>query len=157
MNTPDSQSSDLNRRDFLRGGSVATLLSVLGGVELIRPPSAKAIDVDKLAGPKVPCGVIGLGPQGRELVNTLTLQKEAEVVAVCDKYPASLKRGANAAPKAKAVDDYRKILDDKEVKAVFIATPTHQHREVALAALEAGKHVYCEAPLANTIDDARTI
>src|SRR5947207_3819209 len=83
--------------------------------------------------------------------------KTAQLVAVCDTYPASLKRGTNAAPNAKGVDDYRRILDDKEVQAVVIATPTHQHREIVLAALQAGKHVYCEAPLAHTIEDARAI
>src|SRR5678809_1612923 len=53
--------------------------------------------------------------------------------------------------------DYRKVLDSKDVQAVFIATPSHHHKEIALAALQAGKHVYCEAPLANSIEDARAI
>ena len=157
MKTPVAPAAEVNRRDFLRGGSVATLMTMLGGVELIPARSARAADVEKLAGPKVPCAVIGLGAWGREMVNTLGLQKEGQVAAVCDKYPASLKRGATAAPNAKAVDDYRKILDDKEIKAVLIATPSHQHREIVLAALDAGKHVYCEAPLAHTIEDARAI
>ena len=54
-------------------------------------------------------------------------------------------------------EDYKTILDNKDIKAVVIATPTHQHKDIALAALKAGKHVYCEAPLANTIEDAREI
>ena len=53
--------------------------------------------------------------------------------------------------------DYRKVLESKAVQAVLVATPSHQHKEIVLAALQAGKHVYCEAPLANTIEDAREI
>ena len=49
------------------------------------------------------------------------------------------------------------MLDSKSVQAVLVATPSHQHREIVLAALQAGKHVYCEAPLANSLEDARVI
>jgi predicted dehydrogenase len=150
--------TDFNRRDFLKGGSLATMMTLLGGVELtMQPRAAKGVDADKLHGPPVKCGVIGLGAWGREIVGTLALLPEAQVAAVCDKYPASLRRIASAAPNAKPIDDYRRVLDDKEIQAVIVATPTPQHREIVLAALEAGKHVYCEAPLAHTVEDARAI
>jgi predicted dehydrogenase len=55
------------------------------------------------------------------------------------------------------VKEYRQILDDKNIHAVIVATPTHQHKDIVLQALQAGKHVYCEAPLAHTVEDARTI
>lgn len=152
---------DVTRRDFLKGGSVATLLSMLGGVELTAqtpPPAAgPELAADQLIGPPINCAVIGLGFWGRDLVSTLTRLPRAKVVAVCDNYPAFLRRTATATPGAAAVEDYRKILDDKSIEAVVIATPSHQHREIAVAALQAGKHVYCEAPLATTIDDARAI
>ena len=150
-----NETAELNRRDFI--SSFATLMTMLGGVELITRTSAQAADLETLVPFQVKCGVIGLGNWGREIIATLTRLKTAQLAAVCDIYPASLKRGTNAAPNAKGVDDYRRILDDKEVQAVVIATPTHQHREIVLAALQAGKHVYCEAPLANTIEDAKTI
>src|SRR6266542_3088867 len=153
MNT--NQAAELNRRDFI--GSFATLMTMLGGVELVTRTSVRAADLETLVPFQVKCAVIGLGNWGREIIATLSRLKTAQLVAVCDTYPASVKRAANSAPAAKGVDDYRKILDDKEVRAVIIATPTHQHREIALAALQAGKHVYCEAPLAHTIADAKTI
>src|SRR5690606_28595234 len=53
--------------------------------------------------------------------------------------------------------DFRRVLDDATIPAVIVATPTHLHREVAVAALQAGKHVYCEMPLAHTVQDARAI
>jgi predicted dehydrogenase len=149
--------SALNRREFLRGSSLAGVMGLLGGVQLIAPKDARAVDVDSLVSFTVKVGVIGLGMRGREIVASLAQQKEAIVAAVCDSYPAYLRRGAKAAPDAKSVGDYRAVLDDKDIKAVVIATPTHQHKDIALAALQAGKHVYCEAPLANTVDDARAI
>src|SRR6266542_4175109 len=152
-----NETAELNRRDFLRGSSFATLMTMLGGVELITRAPVEAADVETLVPFQVKCAVIGLGNWGREIIATLARVKTSQLVAVCDTYPASLKRGANAAPNAKGVEDYRRILDDKEVQAVIIATPTHQHREIVLAALQAGKHVYCEAPLANSLEDARTI
>ena len=78
-------------------------------------------------------------------------------MAVCDNYKASLTRGGRSAPSAAKTLDYRTILSDKDIAAVVIATPTHQHKAIAIEALEAGKHVYCEAPLAHTIEDAKVI
>src|SRR5947207_3861566 len=151
------ETAELNRRDFLKGSSFATLMTMLGGVELITRAPVQAADLATLVPFQVKCAVIGLGNWGREIIATLSRLKTAQLVAVCDTYPASLKRAANSAPNARGVDDYRRILDDKQVQAVVIATPTHQHREVALAALQAGKHVYCEAPLANSVEDAKAI
>jgi len=151
-----TETLELNRREFLKGSSFATLMTMLGGVELITPP-ARAVDLETLVPFQVKCAVIGLGAWGREILATLSRLKTAQLVAVCDTYPVTLKRAAGSAPNAQGVEDYRKILDDKEIKAVIIGTPTHKHREIVIAALQAGKHVYCEAPLAHTIEDARAI
>jgi len=153
MNENQSEGLDFNRRDFLKSGSVATLMTMLGGVEL---GCAAAEEKSKVI-EKMKIGVIGLGNWGREILNTLAVVDEAEVAAVCDTYAASLRRGASLAPGAAQTNDYNTILANKDIKAVVIATPTHQHKDIVLAALKAGKHVYCEAPLASTIDDARTI
>ncbi len=154
----NNQTGELNRRDFLQRGSLATLMTMVGAVELV---AEKPADDEKTeystAGEKVKCAVIGLGSRGREMVQTLMLLKQADVAAGCDTYPAALKRFSNLAPKAEQFDDYRKVLDNKDIKAVIVATPSHMHREIAIAALQAGKHVYCEAPLATTLDDARAI
>ena len=135
-----NETVELNRRDFI--GSFATLMTLLGGVELVRRTPVQAADLETLVPFQVRCGVIGLGAWGREIVATLSRLKTAQVVAVCDTYPASLKRGTSAAPDSKGLDDYRRILEDKDVQAVVIATPTHQHREVALAAKAARKQVF---------------
>src|SRR5947208_5556396 len=153
----NTESVELNRREFLKGSSFATLMTMLGGVELITPTRTRAVDLETLVPFQVKCAVVGLGAWGREILATLSRLKTAQLVAVCDTYPVSLKRPASSAPKAQGVEDYRKILDDKEVRAVIVGTPTHKHREIVIAALQAGKHVYCEVPLAHTIEDARAI
>jgi predicted dehydrogenase len=157
MNENESAALESNRRDFLKGGSVATLMTMLGGVELFAQTNAAPVGETKAPAVKTKMAVIGLGAWGREIINTLARVPQADIAAICDTYPASLKRAASAAPGAAQTADYQTILDNKDIKAVIIATPTFQHKEVALAALKAGKHVYCEAPLAGSIEDAREI
>jgi predicted dehydrogenase len=152
----DKEKMEFNRRDFLRGGSAAALMTMLGGVELV----ARAADPPggiKFTGVPVKVGIIGLGGWGRELLSTLMRMDEADVAGICDNYAVFLKRSSKDAPKAAQFTDYKALLDNKDIKAVFIATPTHQHKEIAIDALKAGKHVYCEAPLAHTIEDAKAI
>jgi predicted dehydrogenase len=157
MNENESNVLDFNRRDFLKTGSAATLMTMLGGVELFgqtstAPGGEEKIDV------KMKIGVIGLGTWGREILNTLAVVKQADVAAICDTYAASVRRATSLAPQQAAqTNDYKTILDNKDIKAVVIATPSHQHKEIALAALKAGKHVYCEAPLASSIEEAKAI
>ncbi len=153
-----TEMADFNRRDFIKGGSMATLMTLLGGVEITaRAQESQASSTAADDRPKVKCGVIGFGNWGREIVATLSRLPQAEVAMICDNYAATLKRAAKASPSAVAEKDYRKVLDNKDVQAVFVATPSHLHRDIAIAALQAGKHVYCEAPLATTIEDARAI
>lgn len=156
MNENEPKPQDFNRRDFLKSGSVATLTAVFGGVELFGQTNAVPADA-KEEGINIKVGVIGLGGWGREILNTLGTIKQADVAAICDSYPASVRRCAPLAPKALQIADYKTLLDNKDIKAVVVATPTHQHKEIVVAALKAGKHVYCEAPLANSIEDARAI
>ena len=166
MNQNELDALGFNRRDFLRGSSVATLMTMLGGVELFGQASTPAPEGKSSATVKV--AIIGLGGWGREILRTLatltfTLPNSSEklplveVAAICDNYPGALKRAAADAPKAIQTGDYKTILENKAIRAVIVATPTQLHKDIVLAALAAGKHVYCEAPLANTIEDARTI
>jgi predicted dehydrogenase len=164
-------SSEVDRRAFLKNTSVATFMAMMGGVELAAPgaadpgpPAAAAAPLTELPPlPAVNYGVIGAGVWGRKIITTLTLlkndsrYKNTEVVAVCDTYSGWLERAGNLAPKAEKFDVYKKLLAKPEVQAVVVATPTHQHRDIVIEALKAGKHVYCEAPLAHTIADAKEI
>ena len=142
-----------NRRSFLRqvAGTSALLLSRRGlGLAEVTAPAAPV-------GPPVGLGVIGLGVWGREILSTLARLTEARVLAVCDTYAPAHKKALEIAPAAAALADARALIERTDVEAVVVATPTHLHREIAVAALQAGKHVYCEAPLAASLDDARAI
>ncbi len=168
MHSSDSE-SDVNRRDFVKSGSLAALMAALGGVPILGQEAAKAPDGtvavpkadpnyrEKPVGPPVKFGVIGLGVQGREIVTQLGRLPNAPVVALCDTYKVSLKRAGEAAPNAQRYEEYRALLENAEVQAVVIATPTYLHREITLAALQAGKHVYVEAPMAHSVEDGRVI
>lgn len=149
-------SPDLNRRGFLKGGSFATLMTMLGGVEL-RAQTVGSAEEKKPTGPKVKVAIIGLGSWGRDILATLNRLPQADVAGLCDTYAAFVRRSAKNAPNAVTAEDYRAILDNKDIPAVIIATPTHKHKDIVLAALQAGKHVYCEAPLAGTIEDTKAI
>lgn len=81
----------------------------------------------------------------------------ARVVALVQKSPASAADLAARAPGAKIVHDWRAVIDDPEIDLVDICLPDNLHFEVAKAALEAGKHVYCEKPLADTAAEAREL
>jgi predicted dehydrogenase len=101
--------------------------------------------------------VIGLGTRGRELVGALAQLPHGPVAALCDPYEPAIQRCKTLAPNAAEYADYRGLLADPRVRAVLVSTPTHLHRAMVEAALAAGKHVYCEAPLAMTLDDTRAI
>lgn len=151
---------DLSRRDFVKNSSVAAAMVAMGGVPLFaqeKPADGTNFNANAVL-TKQRVAVIGCGEWGRLILNRLALLGErAEVVAVCDPYPVSLRRAKEAAPKAEGFADYKKVLELKDLHAVIVATPTHLHKDIVLAALAAGKHVYCESPMAHTIEDARAI
>jgi len=146
-------STTYDRRDFFKtaGATLALLLSERGLT------AAQTPTLEAPVGPPVGFGVIGLGPWGRDILATLGRMPGARVEMICDTYEPFLKRSAPSAGRAEAVTDYRRLLDSSAVEAVVIATPTPTHKGIVAACLSAGKHVYCEAPLASTVEDARAI
>lgn len=152
--------NNLNRRNFLRDLTVGALGTAALLTELKAEAQNAATMPEQLGGPPVNIAVIGLGPRGREILTSLAkIGPAANIVTICDKFatPVFTKRASEIAPKAKVVADYKAVLADPNVKGVFIATPTHLHKQIALDAIAAGKHVYCEAPLAHTVEDAKAI
>jgi predicted dehydrogenase len=105
-------------------------------------------------------GVIGTGGMGTHHVRGLAARKDVRIAYVCDvdakRLAAAAKNveaGGGQAPKA--VKDLRKVLDDRGVDAVFIATPDHWHAPASILALDAGKHVYVEKPCCHNIREGR--
>jgi predicted dehydrogenase len=160
--------TESSRRDFLKSASMASMMAMMGGIELCADDAkAAGTELTKIPpAPSINVGIIGLGEWGREILTQMgklnsdpTREKKdnSPVVAICDNYPASVRRAGREVPNAQKYDDYTKLIGDANVQAVIIATPTGTHKEIALAAIAAGKHVYCEVPLANTIEDTKAI
>ena len=104
-------------------------------------------------------GMIGVGNRGSALLRGVLAQPGVKVAAICDIKPDRLDRAATAAARDNPATypDYRKILDRKDITAVFIATPPYLHSEMAVAALKAGKNVYCEKPIGVTPAQVRAV
>ncbi|MCS7024420.1 MAG: Gfo/Idh/MocA family oxidoreductase [Bryobacteraceae bacterium] len=107
----------------------------------------------------VPTAVIGVGNRGYHLLLGVLEEPQAKVAALCDIKPDRLDKAATAAAKqeAKTYTEWRQIIERKDIQAVFIATPPHLHAEMAIAAIRAGKHVYCEKPLGVTASQVREL
>ncbi|HTS31832.1 MAG TPA: Gfo/Idh/MocA family oxidoreductase [Bryobacteraceae bacterium] len=108
------------------------------------------------ANERIRVGLIGSGGRGREDWGTFLKQPEVEPVAVCDVYDPFREKGiAMTEGRAKAFSDFRRLLEQKDIDAVIVATPDHWHALITVAACEAGKDVYCEKPLSLTVVEGR--
>ena len=136
-----------SRRSFMKKAATAAGAVTLGG---LTPSSVLG------ANDHVTFGVIGVGGMGfGHLGNLVRISNEfnISVGAVCDVYQRRLNR-AMGTSKSPGVLDYRKVLDNKDIDAVLIATPDHWHSKLSIDAMAAGKHVYCEKPMTLTAEQA---
>jgi len=107
--------------------------------------------------PSEKLNIAGIGIGGVGAANLRNLEAE-DVVALCDVDQTYAAPIVKKYPKAEFFTDYRVLLDRrKDVDGVLIATPDHTHAVIAMAALRAGKHVYCQKPLTHDIHEARTL
>ena len=107
---------------------------------------------------KVRIGLIGCGgiANGKHMPS-LSRLNNVEIVAFCDIVVERAEKAAKeyGAPGAKVYTDYHKLLSDKSIDVVHVLTPNDSHAEITIAALESGKHVMCEKPMAKRADDAK--
>ena len=131
----------MNRRDFVRGAAATTALGyqrILG------------------ANGRVRMGFIGLGNRGDQVLDGFLEHGDNEVTAVCDlreDYMNFAHKKSRATPRH--FQDYRRLLDSKDVDAVVVATPDHWHALMTIDACAAGKDVYVEKPLSLTVVEGR--
>lgn len=137
-----------SRREFIAGSSALALGSLAGPTRL----QAAANDRLKVA-------FIGVGGRGGSNLKTIASTGVVDVAAVCDVNLQSLDRAADKFPSAKKFQDFRKLYDavGKDVDAVVVSTTEHTHAFATMPALQLGKHVYCEKPLAYNIDETRRV
>lgn len=102
----------------------------------------------------VRCAVIGLGMIGQEHAAVLAGSPLADLLACCDVNPTAAARAPAGVP---VTEDLRELLDLPELEAVFVCTPQETHRQVASQALKHGLFVFCEKPVAHTLEDADTL
>jgi len=107
------------------------------------------------ASDRVRVGVIGAGARGVELIHWVSACPKVEVAAFADIYSRRLQDAKQLLPGASIYRDHRRLLDDKTIDAVIIATPQHLHCEHFVHAVEAGKHVYLEKTMALTLEQAQ--
>lgn len=136
-----------SRRKFLATGAIMVSgLSSLG---------FSSLRLSSFAADKLKVGIIGTGSRGTGLASLVQDIRGMKIVACCDIIPSHLQNGLNKAAKnAKGYSDYKKLLDDKNVNAVIIATPLYLHYPMAVDAIAAGKHVYLEKSMTYDIPQA---
>jgi predicted dehydrogenase len=144
-----------NRRDFMRRGVGAAAIGVSGKVAILEAATLWASPRAVPPSDTVRFASIGTGVRGCELLQATRVVPGVECVATCDVYDTrSISAHEALGDKEVAfARDYRQILDRKDIDAVIIAAPDHQHRPIAVAACEAGKDVYCEKPMSHSVDD----
>lgn len=144
MNNP------MNRRRFLKAGlfTTAALNLVPGGV--------LGLNGQTSANNRLNIAGVGVGGQGHSDLNQF---KDENIVALCDVDWRHAAGSFKQWPAAKKYKDYRQMLDEmeKSIDAVVVATPDHVHALASIAAMQRGKHVYCEKPLTHSVWEARMV
>ncbi len=149
-----NQSTDLPQRQLTRrrflAASATTAASFMVVQRSILGGPGQTAPSDKLN-----IGVIGAGGRGADDIEGV---KSQNIVALCDVDLQRANSMQKQYPKAKVYQDFRVMLDrQKEIDAVIVATPDHTHAVASMAAIKAGKHVYCEKPLTRTVHEARAL
>src|SRR5262245_24522241 len=146
--TGEAAMNPVNRRTFL-GASALTTLAAASGRAWASSPAER-----------VRVAVIGIRSRGVDLARSFSKDENAEVVAVCDidesLFGKPVKAVQDITGKGPRTEkDFRRLLDDKEIDAVAIATPDHWHALMTVLACQAGKDVYCEKPASHNLVEGR--
>lgn len=137
----------VNRRGFLQ-------LSAAGAASLLVGPAARAFDLNG----KLRLAAVGTGNKGQDDLLSIAASPRVEVVALCDVDESHERLGwaAEKYPHAQKYADFRRLLDKADTfDAISVSTPDHMHAPIAVAAMQLGKHVFCQKPLTHTVAEAR--
>ncbi len=162
-----TQTAGMNRREFVRTAAAAGAGVAIGDAKVIfaLPDGQDQPERQRSSSPsrrELTVAMIGPGSQGRNLLTKCLKIDGIRFVAICDIWPYHQTYSANILKKydqiVKVHEDYREMLDkETNLDAVIIATPDWVHAEQTIACLRAGKHVYCEKEMSNTIEGARSM
>jgi predicted dehydrogenase len=158
----DDSTTTFTRRDFIRT-TAATATGVVAAAKLAGAEPARAPVVNARvigANDRVHTAVIGVKGMGgghlRNLAGPDMQGDNVDVISVCDVWETARRKAQITAKCADGLvfSDYRRVLENKDVDAVVVATPDHWHGRIGLEALEAGKHLYIEKPMTRYLDEA---
>ena len=159
-------SDKMERRDFLKTSIAAAgaIGAAAGADEVLGAPAIDSVRSPVLgANDQVRVGLIGCGGQGNWDSGDFARLPDVKIVALCDVYEGSIQKtmlnpGLKLDPaKTPTYKDFRKLLEDKNIDAVIIATPDHWHQQIAIEAMKAGKDVYCEKPVVQRLDEGQAV
>ncbi|MCX6218828.1 Gfo/Idh/MocA family oxidoreductase [Spirosoma sp.] len=142
-----------NRRDFIKKAAAGSVGMAVGGTAF--GFSAKSYNRIIGANELVRVATIGVNSRGNSMGGTIAGQKFAEVGTVCDVDERAIPKAIETILKTKQTlkpkseKDCRRVLEDKSIDAIYIATPDHWHAPLAIMGCQAGKHVYVEKPLSH--------
>ena len=141
-----------SRRDFLKGSAIAAGAGI-AAINYIAPSSVLG------ANETIRMGIIGVGDRGSWGLQELK-KRGAEIAAVCDVYEARRNRAielskTDEGKKADGYNEYEKILERKDIDAVYLACPDHWHHDTLIDAVKAGKDAYTEKPFSKTIQEGK--
>jgi predicted dehydrogenase len=141
-----------SRRQFLKTTGAALGAGVW--VATRAADAARAV----AASEKLAVAVIGVANRGRQNIDALLRVPNAQIVALCDVNEANLADASEVCPDASHHTDFRRMLEaERNIDAVLIATADHTHAPASLMAINTGRHVYTEKPLAHNVFEARTV
>lgn len=141
------------RREFIKNMALGSVgLAISGPVLGINAKSYKNI---LGANDRIRVATIGVNGRGNSMAGTFAKQKNAEVACVCDVDERAIPKAIRTITNAKQVNtpksekDCRRVMEDKSIDAIYIATPDHWHAPLTIMGCQAGKHVYVEKPLSH--------
>ena len=142
----------MKRREFVIKSTLASAAVVTTSVAM------GSVFNFKNANETLNIGIIGTGDRGKGLTPNINRINNFNIIACRDVLPFRLQEGlAKVDGKAKGYSDYRKLLDNNDVDAILVATPFNTHSQIAIDALDAGKHVYCEKTMAKGYDGIQNL
>ena len=155
MSEPQSSSNQTNRRSFMTKSATAAM-GVVGAASLTNSAIASSPKSysrilganDRLGVANIGCG--GIAQSHAKAIKAIAEKQNLDPIAAADCWTTRATKLAKVTGAKQVFQDYRKVLDLKEVDYVTIATPEHWHSQMTLDALAANKHVYCEKPMTHT-------
>ncbi|MDR1096545.1 MAG: Gfo/Idh/MocA family oxidoreductase [Tannerella sp.] len=147
-----SDERKISRRGFIG----ATGLAGAGMMLSNNPLAATVSSMESVASKKFKMAIIGCGNRSKTIISALNDVPEIEIIALCDIVPHKMEQRAQlikSGDKPKFIKELKEVLQMEQLDAVAVVTPNETHKDIVIESLEAGKHVFCEKPMALTVAD----